>query len=48
MAIEAITSPDGHVLGKMGHAERVGDGLYKNVPDRFMMQLFESLVAYYQ
>lgn len=48
MAIEAITSPDGHVIGKMGHAERVGEGLYKNVPDRFLLQLFESLVEYYQ
>ncbi|MDV0442065.1 phosphoribosylformylglycinamidine synthase [Methanorbis furvi] len=48
MAIEAITSPDGRVLGKMGHSERVGEGLYRNVPDKFMMQLFESLVAYYR
>ncbi|MDR0438619.1 MAG: phosphoribosylformylglycinamidine synthase [Methanocalculaceae archaeon] len=48
MAIEAITSPDGRVIGKMGHSERVGDGLYKNVPDQFMMPLFESLVKYYQ
>jgi len=48
MAVEAITSPDGRVLGKMGHTERVGKGLYKNVPDRFMMRLFESLVEYYR
>ena len=48
LAVEAITSPDGRVLGKMGHSERVGEGLYKNVPDQFMMQLFESLVKYYQ
>ncbi|MDR3102274.1 MAG: phosphoribosylformylglycinamidine synthase [Methanocalculaceae archaeon] len=47
MAIEGITSPDGRVLGKMGHSERIGDGLYKNVPDQYMMQLFESLVEYY-
>ena len=32
LAIEAITSPDGRVLGKMGHSERRGCGLYKNVP----------------
>ncbi len=31
-AIECITSPDGRVLGKMGHSERSGAGLYKNVP----------------
>ncbi|HJJ90324.1 MAG TPA: phosphoribosylformylglycinamidine synthase [Methanocorpusculum sp.] len=48
MAVEAITSLDGRVLGKMGHSERIGDGLYKNVPDTFTMQLFESLVAYYR
>jgi phosphoribosylformylglycinamidine synthase len=48
MAIEAITSPDGRIIGKMGHSERVGEGLYKNVPDQYMMQLFESLVEYYR
>ncbi len=32
IAIEGITSPDGRVLGKMGHAERRGDSLYRNVP----------------
>ena len=47
LAIEGITSPDGRVLGKMGHAERIGDGLYKNVDDEFEMGLFESLVAYF-
>ena len=31
-AIEGITSPDGRVLGKMGHTERTGPGLYQNVP----------------
>ena len=30
LAIEGITSPDGRVLGKMGHTERAGAGLYKN------------------
>ncbi|MEW6885212.1 phosphoribosylformylglycinamidine synthase [Trueperella pyogenes] len=45
-AIEGITSPDGHVFGKMGHAERIGAGLYRNVPGRYDMQLFESAVAY--
>ncbi|MDD5938332.1 MAG: phosphoribosylformylglycinamidine synthase, partial [Clostridiales bacterium] len=47
-AIEAITSPDGRVLGKMGHSERVGDGLYKNVPGRFDMGLFRSGVDYFK
>ena len=47
VAIEGITSPDGRVLGKMGHAERRGDGLYKNVPGNKFMPLFESGVKYF-
>ena len=47
MAIEGITSPDGRVLGKMGHVERRGDGLYKNVPGNKFMPLFESGVTYF-
>ncbi len=46
-AVEGITSPDGRVFGKMGHAERIGDGLYKNVPGNYDMKLFESAVAYF-
>ncbi len=48
LAIEGILSPDGRVLGKMGHAERIGSGLYKNVPGKFEMGLFESLVEYFK
>ena len=47
-AIEGITSPDGRVLGKMGHSERKGAGLYKNVPGEFDMKLFESAVRYFR
>ncbi len=47
-AIEGITSPDGRVLGKMGHSERIGDGLYKNVSGNYEMGLFTSLVKYYK
>ena len=47
-AIEGITSPDGRVLGKMGHSERKGFGLYKNVPGEFDMKLFESAVKYFK
>ena len=47
-AIEGITSPDGRVLGKMGHSERKGYGLYKNVPGEFDMKLFESAVKYFK
>ena len=47
-AIEGITSPDGRVLGKMGHSERIGNGLYKNVLGRFDMQMFASAVKYFK
>ncbi|NLF79936.1 MAG: phosphoribosylformylglycinamidine synthase [Clostridia bacterium] len=47
-AVEAITSPDGRVLGKMGHTERTGKNLYRNVPGNFDLPLFESAVAYFR
>ena len=47
-AIEGITSPDGRVLGKMGHSERIGDNLYKNVEGDFDMKIFESGVKYFK
>ena len=47
-AIEGITSPDGRVLGKMGHSERIGPKLYRNVPERCDMQLFTSAVRYFK
>ena len=47
-AIEGITSPDGRVLGKMGHSERIGCGLYRNVPGAYDMRLFESAVKYFK
>ncbi len=47
-AIEGITSPDGRVFGKMGHSERIGYGLYKNVPGKFDMGLFSSCVKYFK
>ncbi|MCH5297582.1 MAG: phosphoribosylformylglycinamidine synthase [Ruminococcus sp.] len=46
-AIEGITSPDGRVLGKMGHSERKGENLYKNVPFEKDQQIFESGVKYF-
>ena len=48
LAIEGITSPDGRVFGKMGHAERIGAGLYKNVPGIYDMHLFEAAVKYFR
>ena len=46
-AVEGITSPDGRVLGKMGHAERVGPALYKNVPGQYDLGLFDAAKAYF-
>ena len=47
-AIEGITSPDGRVLGKMGHSERIGESVCVNVPGRKDQQLFEAGVRYYK
>ena len=47
-AIEGITSPDGRVLGKMGHSERIGASVAKNVPGNKDQQLFEAGVRYYK
>lgn len=47
LAIEGITSPDGRVFGKMGHTERSGNGLYKNVPGDLYQPLFEGGVNYF-
>ena len=47
LAIEGITSPDGRILGKMGHTERSGEGLYKNVPGNKYQPLIEGGVAYF-
>jgi len=47
-AIEGITSPDGRVFGKMGHSERIGNGLYKNVPGNYNIRMFEAAVKYFK
>ena len=47
-AIEGITSPDGRVFGKMGHSERIGAGLYKNVPGEYDIQMFKAAVKYFK
>lgn len=47
-AIEGITSPDGRVFGKMGHSERIGAGLYKNVPGNYDIRMFEAAVRYFK
>ncbi len=47
-AIEGITSPDGRVIGKMGHSERIGSGLYKNVLGEYDIKMFKSAVEYFK
>lgn len=47
-AVEAVTSPDGRVLGKMAHSERYQQGLYKNVPGNKDQKIFESGVAFFR
>ncbi len=46
-AIEGITSPDGRVFGKMGHSERIGAGLYRNVYGEYDIKMFKSMVKYF-
>jgi phosphoribosylformylglycinamidine synthase len=47
-AIEGITSPDGRVFGKMGHSERIGGDLYKNVEGNYDIKMFSSAVSYFK
>jgi phosphoribosylformylglycinamidine synthase len=47
-AIEGIFSPDGRVFGKMGHIERCGKYVAKNIPGEKYMPIFESGAAYYR
>jgi phosphoribosylformylglycinamidine synthase len=46
-AVESVTSPDGRVLGKMGHSERTGKNIAKNIPGEKEQGLFESGIGYY-
>ena len=46
--IEGITSPDGRILGKMGHSERSYHEILKNIPGRKDQKLLESGVNYYR
>ncbi len=48
LAIEGITSPDGRVFGKMGHSERIGGGLYKNVDGEYDIKMFKSAVKFFK
>ena len=47
-AVEGITSPDGRILGKMGHSERIGAQIFKNVPGDYEQLIFQSGVKYFK
>lgn len=46
-SIEGIISPDGRVLGKMGHSERRGENIGKNIPGNKHQPIFEAGVQYF-
>jgi len=46
--VEALMSRDGKILGKMGHSERVGENLYKNIPDVEMQDIFKAGVEFFK
>jgi len=47
-AVEGITSPDGRILGKMGHSERIGTDVVNNVPGKKDQQLFSAGIEYFK
>ena len=47
-AIEGIISPDGLILGKMGHSERYEEGLFKNIDGKKKQNLFKNAVKYFK
>ena len=48
MAIEGITSEDGRIYGKMGHSERIGDGVFMNISGQKDIKIFRSGVEYFK
>ena len=48
LAIEGITSKDGRIFGKMGHSERIGNDLYKNVYGKYDIKMFEAAKKYFE
>lgn len=48
LAIEGLTSLDGRILGKMGHSERAGEGLYQNIQGNANQPIFAGGVNYYK
>lgn len=48
MAIESVSSEDGRVLGRIGCADRIGRGLYRNVPGNYFSGMFENAMRYFR
>ena len=48
MAVEGLCSPDGRIFGKMGHSERIGKYLYKNVPGEYDLRLFDAAADFFK
>ena len=48
LAVEGITSPDGRVFGKMGHSERIGRDLYRNVIGEYDIKMFAAMTKYFK
>ena len=46
-AVEGLVSPDGRIFGKMGHSERVGESIAKNIPGKKDQQIFKAGVRYF-
>ena len=46
--IEGIVSKDGRIIGKMGHSERIGECVHKNIPGHKNQRLFEAGVDYFK
>jgi len=47
-AVEGLTSPDGRIFGKMGHSERIGTNLYRNIPGEKDQKIFTAGVEYFK
>lgn len=47
-AVEGITSADGRIFGKMGHSERIGEHVIKNIIGEKDQKIFESGVNYFK
>lgn len=47
-AVEGLTNKDGRIFGKMGHSERIGKDVYKNIPGEKNQRIFDAGVSYFK